>query len=46
MSHWGMQLFTGHDIIISHSIRKAQKNETVGSLTSLCKKKKRKNEKK
>lgn len=35
-----MQLFTGHDIIISRSIREAQKNETLGSLTSLRKKKK------
>lgn len=39
MSHWGMQLFTGHDIIISRSIREAQKNETLGSLTSLHQKK-------
>lgn len=38
MSHWGMQLFTGHDIIISRSIREAQKNETLGSLASLRKK--------
>lgn len=35
MSHWGMQLFTGHDIIISCSIREARKNETSGSLTSM-----------
>lgn len=34
MSYWGMQLFTGHDIIISCSIRGAWKNETLGSLTS------------
>lgn len=35
-----MQLFTGHDIIISRSIREAQKNETLGSLPFLRKKKK------
>lgn len=41
-----MQLFTGHDIIISRSIREAQKNETLGNLTSLlCKKKKKKKKK-
>lgn len=28
-----MQLFSGHDIIISYSISKAQKNETLGSST-------------
>lgn len=32
-SYKGMQLFTGHDIIISCSISKAQKNETLGSST-------------
>lgn len=37
----GMQLFTGHDIIISCSIRGAQKNETSGSLTFLHKWKKK-----
>lgn len=35
-----MQLFTGHDIIISRSIREAQKNKTFGSLTSLRRTKK------
>lgn len=34
-----MQLFTGHDIIISRSIREAQKNGTLGSLASYKKKK-------
>lgn len=34
-----MQLFTGHDIIISRSIGETQKNETLGSLASLHKKK-------
>lgn len=37
-----MQLFTGHDIIISRSIREAQKNETSGSLASLHKKNRKK----
>lgn len=37
----GMQLFTGHDIITSCSIRGAQKNETLGSRASFNKWKKK-----